>query len=125
MLASIGAGMAGIAFTLPFLGAAAEYRLHYWDADAFNHRMMYQAYLTFLLGRAQGSLRFGRVVVIGLALVIVLVLWGCIRHLRSRPLLFAKAEGVFLVALAALPMFGYLLARFVTHSIELRHVILR
>jgi len=38
---------------LPFLGAAAEYRLHYWDADAFNHRMMYQAYLTFLLGRAQ------------------------------------------------------------------------
>src|ERR1017187_2030449 len=36
MLASIGAGMAGIAFTLPFLKAAAEFRLHNWDTGAFN-----------------------------------------------------------------------------------------
>jgi hypothetical protein len=60
--------------------------------------------------------------VVSFVLLIVLGLWGCIRQPRNLPLL-PKAEAVFLILLAALPLFGYLLARFVTHTVDPRYVI--
>jgi hypothetical protein len=51
------------------------------------------------------------------------LLWGCARVMRGREERIPAAEWVLLLVLAALPFCGYLLARFVTHSIEVRYVL--
>src|SRR6185312_7941062 len=48
---------------------------------------------------------------------------ACIRRCRNRTLALPFPESVFVFGLAALPFFGFLLARFVTHSIEVRYVL--
>jgi len=58
-----------------------------------------------------------------LALLIVLVLGSCVRQMRSKALNLPDAEFVLLVTLAALPFFGFLLGRFVTHTMEPRYVL--
>ena len=50
----------------------------------------------------------------------VALVWGCWRARRADA---RSAEWVLVLALAALPFCGYLLARFVTHSIEVRYVL--
>jgi hypothetical protein len=50
--------------------------------------------------------------------------WGCARGMRGGPgLRIPAAEWVLMLVLAALPFCGYLIARLVTHSIEVRYVL--
>lgn len=57
-----------------------------------------------------------------LLLLAAFVLWLWLPLLRGK-LPLPGAEAVFVVLLAALPLFGYLLARLVTHTIEVRFVL--
>ncbi len=122
VLLSIGAGMAGMVFLLPFLKGAAGFHSHY-EAGAVSYRVNTQIYNFILLGQVAYSKNINRLLVLGLGLLIVLVLWGCIRQLRRKTLNLPDAEFVFLVTLAALPLFGFLLGHFVTHTLEPRYVL--
>jgi hypothetical protein len=127
--ASIGAGAAGVIFTVPFMRAAAEFRRHYWDIDRPYYGLSMHLYHS--LFSIYTSHAAHHVVTVGLVLLTILVivfvaavyLLGRIRLLCRKSTPFAKADTVFIIALAALPLFGYLLARFVTHTIEARFVV--
>jgi hypothetical protein len=121
VLLSMGAGMAGAVFLLPFLKGAAEYRTNY-QAATVPRLVITQSYNFILLRHSAFSTHTNHLLAIGLALLIVLVLGSCVRQMRSKTLNLPNAEFVFLVALAALPFFGFLLGRFVTHTMEPRYV---
>jgi len=121
VLLSMGAGMAGAVFLLPFLKGAAGFRSHY-QTEAVPHQAITQSYNFILLGHSAFSTHTNHLLAIGLALLIVLVLGSCVLQMRSKTLNLPDAEFVFLIALAALPFFGFLLGRFVTHTIEPRYV---
>jgi hypothetical protein len=118
---SIGAGMAGAVFLLPFLKGAAEFRANF-QPGADSHQAITQSYNFILLSHVAFSTRTNHLLAIGLALLTVLVLGGCVRLMRSKTLNLPDAEFVFLVALAALPFFGFLLG-LVTHAMEQRYVL--
>ena len=116
-------GMAGIIFALPFQKPAAEFRQHYYNGGTVSLHAVTQAYRALFIDYTHFSLRTQHVIA---ALFVVLTLvFGliCLRALRGRTLAIPAAELAFIVVLAALPFFGFLLARFFTHSIEVRYVL--
>jgi hypothetical protein len=121
MLAAIVFGMAGIVFALPFQKAAGEFRKHYYNAGAISLRAITQAYRSLFVNYTTEPLAVQRIEAVLLVAFAAAVIWLCIRRLRT--LGVTRPELVFLVALAALPLFGVALAIFVTHSIEVRYVL--
>lgn len=121
MVMAIAAGVAGILFTLPFQKSAGEFRQHYYNGGSVSGRAITQAYRSMLVDythrshNAQSSLAF----LLGGAALLFAV--SCYQMLRRRTLPFASA--VFVLTLTALPFFGFLLARLVTHSFEVRYAV--
>jgi len=122
VLMSIGAGTAGVVFLLPFLKGAAGFRNHY-EGGPVPYHVITQSYNFILLGRGVFSMKTNHLLAIVLGLFIVLVLWGCIRQLCSKTLMLLDAEFVLLITLSALPFVGFLLGRFVTHTMEPRYAL--
>lgn len=122
VLLSIGAGMAGAVFLLPFLKGASQFRANF-QPGADSHQVITHSYNFILLGHSAFSTNINHLLAIGLALIVALVLYSCFLQLRSKTLNLPNAEFVFLVTLAALPFFGFLLGRFVTHAMEPRYVL--
>ena len=120
MIAAIVAGMACIVFALPFQKAAGEFRKHYYNAGAISLRAITQAYRSLFVNYTTQPLAMQRMEAVLLVAFAVLVILLCVRRLRTA---VPRADLVFLLALAALPLFGVLLAVFVTHSIEVRYVL--
>jgi hypothetical protein len=121
VIAAIVVGMAGIVFALPFQKAAGEFRKHYYNAGAITWRAISQAYRSLFVNYTTQSLAIQRLedaLLVAFALAVILL---CTRRLRT--LALPKPELIFLLALAALPLFGVALAVFVTHSIEVRYVL--
>lgn len=121
MLAVILLGMAGIAFALPFQKAAGEFRKHYYNAGAISLRAISQAYRSLFVNYTTQPIAIQRLEDILLVLFAAAIIVLCIRRLRT--LALPQPEFIFLLALAALPLFGVALAVFVTHSIEVRYVL--
>jgi hypothetical protein len=108
---------------LPFQKAAGEFRKHYYNAGAISLRAISQAYRSLFVNYTAQPLaiqRFEAILLIVFALALIVL---CIRRLRTDPVALPTPELTFLLALAALPLFGVLLAVFVTHSIEVRYVL--
>jgi len=122
MLISLGAGMAGLVFLLPFLQGAAEFRSHYTAANV-PHQSITQTYNYLVLGQGTFSQGTNHLLAIALGLLIALVVWSCIRQRRDKTLSLPDAEFAFLLALAGLPVFVYLLGHFVTHAMEGRYAL--
>jgi hypothetical protein len=123
VIAAILIGMAGIVFALPFQKAAGEFRKHYYNAGAISLRAVSQAYRSLFVNYTTQSLGIQRledVLLVAFALAVILL---CALRLRRKTLAMPAADLVFLLALAALPLFGVALAMFVTHSIEVRYVL--
>jgi Dolichyl-phosphate-mannose-protein mannosyltransferase len=122
MLLSMGAGLAGLAFVLPFMKGAAEFRGHY-KASNVSYQSITQTYNFLVLGQGTFSERTNHLLAIGLVLVIALVLWSCIHQWRGERSRLQDAEFAFLLTLAALPVFAFLLGYFVTHTMEPRYAL--
>jgi hypothetical protein len=121
VLASIAAGAAGIAFTLPLIKAAGEFR------PSYNASLNLGDSVWVLYG-VYGELlsHFGtthRHVWVFLLLFAAVVLWLCIRQVRRGAVVLLGAEAVFLSVLIALPVFGCLLAFLVGSPVEVRFVL--
>jgi 4-amino-4-deoxy-L-arabinose transferase-like glycosyltransferase len=121
--AAILIGMACIAFALPFERSAAEFRKNYYNAGEVSYHAITQAYRSLFMNYTQASLSIQHFAAIGLVVFAALLIIGSILQLRGKDLHLPNAELVFLIVLAALPFFGFLLAFFVTHSIEVRYVL--
>ena len=123
VVAAILIGMAGIVFALPFQKAAGEFRKHYYNAGAISLRAISQAYRSLFVNYTTQPLAIQRLEAILLIVFALALIVLCIRRLRADPVALPTPEHTFLLALAALPLFGVLLAVFVTHSIEVRYVL--
>jgi hypothetical protein len=123
VLGAILLGMAGIVFTLPFQHAAGEFRKHYYNAGAISVRAVSQGYRSLFVNYTTQSLTAQRVQDVLLILFVIAVAVLCTHRLRRGSVTLNAPALIFLLALAALPLFGVLLAIFVTHSIEVRYVL--
>lgn len=116
-------GMAGIVFALPFQRAAGEFRKHYYNAGAISVRAVSQAYRSLFVNYTTEPLAVQRledVLLVAFALGLIVL---CALRLRRKTFSMPAAELVYLLVLAALPLFGVAVAMFVTHSIEVRYVL--
>ncbi|MGI4979105.1 MAG: glycosyltransferase family 39 protein, partial [Janthinobacterium lividum] len=122
VVVAVAVGSAGIVFALPFQKAAGEFRKHYYNAGGVGLHAVTQSYRALFVNYTNYSIAVQHLlgaVLVALSLLLLCALWRHFReHDRALP-----AERVFLVVLAAMPFFGFLLARFVTHSIEVRYVL--
>jgi hypothetical protein len=123
VLVSIGVGMAGFIFVLPFMRAAAEFRQHYYAAGQSGLHLILVAYRWILVEPLEASARLPHLQAICLVLLAIPLSWACIRQFRSGTLLLANAEAAFLVLLAGLPFCWYLAGRYGAHSLELHFVL--
>ena len=122
MLLSMGVGVAGIVFVIPFLKGALQFRGHY-KAGNVPYRSITRTYNFFVFGREAFDVRTNHVLALALLLLTVIVLWRCIRLWHSGSLRLPDAEFVCLLVLAALPVFVFLLGHFVTHAMEPRYAL--
>jgi len=122
MLLSLGAGLAGMVFLLPFMKGAAEFRSHY-KADNVPYQSITQTYNFLVLGQSTFSQQANHLLAILLGVLVAFVLWSSIRERRDKAIRLPEAEFVFLLTLAALPIFAYLLGHFVTHAMESRYAL--
>ena len=122
MYAAIFVGMAGFLATRPFMKAAAEFKKNYYNGGAVGLHDITRAYRSIFVDYTQ--MRDGAAACVdgGAGGVCGGAGVGMLAGDAARGLISA-AEWVLLLTLAALPFCGYLLARFVTHSIEVRYVL--
>jgi hypothetical protein len=123
VVGAICVGMAGFVGTIPFLKAAGEFKKNYYNGGGISLHDITRAYRSIFVDYTQMSMAVQHVAMMVLMGFAVALVWGCVRVMRRRAVLVPVAEWVAIGTLAALPFCGYLLARFVTHSIEVRYVL--
>jgi hypothetical protein len=121
--AAILVGMTGFLATRPFLKAAGEFRKNYYNGGSVGLHDITRAYRSIFVDYTKMPMPVQHAWMVALVVFAAGLVWGCWRVWRGRGLRIPAAEWVLLLALAALPFGGYLLARFVTHSIEVRYVL--
>lgn len=124
---SICAGMCGILILLPFAHALSPLRVNL--INDVSYHLIPHSYIWMMMGNAYLGLPVQDILtmqhILGfVAVVLLVILIGRFSRKRSSlMILLPRAEAVFLVLLAALPVFGYLLAHFVTKFIEGRYIL--
>lgn len=127
VLLSLGAGMVGTLILLPFTRALSP--IHADFMNDVSYHFITHTYLWMMLGYFDLSVPMQYILpmqhIIGLVFAVLLVVLFCefLRKRSSVTIPLPRAEAVFLVLLAALPVLGYLLAHFVTKLIEGRYVL--
>jgi hypothetical protein len=123
VIAAVGLGSAAIGFALPFQRAAGEFRKNYYNSGTVGLHAVTQSYRALFLNYTDYSMTVQHLiaaVLVMLVIALLVALWSVYRS-GAWPLLLP--ETVYLLLLAALPFAAFLLARFVTHSIETRYVL--
>jgi hypothetical protein len=127
VLLSIGTGMAGILILLPVARALSPLHAHYMSDVSYH--FITHTYLWMMLGYVDLSVPMQyivpmqHIIVLVFAVLLVVLICEFLRKRSSVTIQLPRAEVVFLVLLAALPVFGYLLSRFVTKLMEARFVL--
>jgi hypothetical protein len=122
VLAAIGVGMASILTVLPFEKAVSVYRQHYYLTEV-PLRIIPEAYPALLVAPHSLPVRENHLVLLALLVCAVLVCVALARRLRRGARTEPLHEWAALAALVLLPVFGYLLGRFVTHAVDVRYMI--
>lgn len=141
VVAAIVVGMSGMLMARPFMRAAGEFRKNYYNGGTVGLHDISRAYRTLFVDYTTLPMSIQRLWMVVLVVFAGLLVWGCWRVARESVdpayrdrtakneapnaggAVIPRAEWVLVLALAALPFCGYLLARFVTHSIEVRYVL--
>jgi hypothetical protein len=130
VVGAISLGAAAFSATLPFLKAAGEFKQNYYNGGAIGLHTITQAYRSIFVDYTRMSMPAQRVLAASLVLFAAALVLGCAHRMLERPprapqskMKIPAAEWVLVFTLAALPFAGYLLARFVTHSFEVRYVL--
>lgn len=120
MITSLAAGSAGILLVIPFMKAAKEFHTSY-GIGLLSPKQIIWAYVWTLANHPSSML--DRVLFGVLGLTLCISLWGYWRERRGKAILSYRPEDIFLLALAALPFFGFLVALFTSPVLEPRFVI--
>ena len=120
IIASLAGGSAGILLVIPFMKAAKEFHTSY-GIGLLSPKQIVWAYVWTLANHPSSML--DRVLFGVLGLTLCTSLWGYWRERRGKPILSYQPEDIFLLALAALPFFGFLVALFTSPVLEPRFVI--
>lgn len=123
MVFAIGIGSAGALLTLPFQKSAGEFRKHYYNVGKVGLHAITQSYRALLINYTQYSLRTQHILMALLVVATLIFVVAILLRFRANDPAVPLAEKAFLLVLAILPFFGFLLARFVTHSIEVRYIL--
>jgi hypothetical protein len=127
VLLSIGAGMAGILVLLPFAHALAPF--HAYVMNDVNYHFITHSYLWMMMGNADLGVPVQYIVpaqhILGIvaAVLLVIPIWGFWHKRPGLTILLPRAEAVFMALLAALPVFGYVVAHCVTKFMEGRYIL--
>ncbi len=120
VIAAIAAGAACEVFTLPFHAALARYRDHYYNVGAVDAHALVRSYRLLLLN-FQFSSAMERLSSVTLLVFLVMIVAGSLHAGRRFDL--PAPELALVLLMAALPFAGYLLAKFATHTMEVRYVL--
>ena len=123
MLASVAVGTATILLTRPFMKAAGAFKVHYYNEGSVGLRDITRAYRSLFVNYTAMPMPAQRLWAAALLVFAAALVFGCWLAWRRGIPGLSRAQWVLLVTLAALPFAGYLLALFVTHSIEVRYVL--
>ncbi len=122
LIAAIATGFIALAGILPFQPAVARFRLHYYNDAPTRPSIISSSYRYLLINYPlDGWAR--RLLLLLLSATILLAVCACIRRSRRNPDTFPTQELVLILSLTLLPAFGYILAVFVTHGMEVRYVL--
>ncbi len=129
MVGALVAGLASVAVILPFQKALLPYRQHYYTS-AVNLHNISQGYREIFLRYNGFAVPVQRLLAMMLALATLALVIAAVRVFRRGP---QRAEApdralwvglwMGLLGFAALPFFGYLFGKYVTHTMEVRYVI--
>jgi hypothetical protein len=122
VLVSIVAGMAGLVVVMPFAKALSPFRANHSDQQAANYHFITHSYLWMMVGYMSLSVPMQHLIGSSVLLLLFALVAGFIRFHSRVNLRLRHAEVVFLFALLAFPVLGYLLANFVTHFVEARYM---
>jgi hypothetical protein len=122
MLAAIVAGIASLAAALPYVSSSGEFKRHYYAGPVSAH-MLTQPYRQMLLDYTAYARPVQTMLVLLLVVVAATVALACLRVARSGQLAATRPEWVLVLLLVALPVFAFVLGKFVTHALEVRHSI--
>jgi hypothetical protein len=122
MLAALALGMAAIVFTVPYIKASGEFKKHYYAGPVSAH-MLTQPYRQMLLNYTTFPHAVQTLLQLLLVVAAVAAVASCVRLARGGHLAATQPEWAVVALLAALPLFAFVLGKFVTHALEVRHSI--
>ena len=126
LVGALTVGFASIGIVLPFQNALLPYRQHYYTS-AVNLHNITQGYREIFLRYNSFPVPVQRVLALLLVVATLSLAVAAVRLFRHKAATQDRALWVglwtALLAFAALPFFGYLFGKFVTHTMEVRYVI--
>ena len=122
ILAALILGLASVSLILPFQKALMVYRQHYYIAGVNLHDIS-QGYRELFLRYTTWPLLLQKVAAALMVILALALVYAGYQRFKRRPANEPAATWVALIAMALLPLFGYLFGRFVTHTMEVRYVI--
>ena len=122
MLTAIGAGMASLAATIPYIKASSEFKKHYY-VSAISTHMLTQPYRQMLIDYTTYPKMLQTAIVFLILLLGVGVALGLRKASRERLTTATAGDWAMIWALVLMPVFAFGLGRGVTHALEVRHSI--
>lgn len=122
IVAAIAVGMASLAATLPYVRASGEFKKHYYAGPVSAH-MLTQPYRQMLVNYTTYPKPVQTAMILILLVAALLVSWGCIQAARRYQIAANRAEWALVLLLVLMPVFAFVLGKFVTHALEVRHSI--
>lgn len=122
MVGAMVAGCAALAIDLPFAHGLKPYRTHYYISSV-SVRAVTQGYRELFVRYTTWPVAAQKVTALVMLVATLALIAAAWKRFLTRPADEPASLWAGLVALAMLPFFGFLLGRFVTHTMEVRYVI--
>jgi 4-amino-4-deoxy-L-arabinose transferase-like glycosyltransferase len=122
MASAMTAGFLDIAIDLPFQRALAPYRTHYY-INSVSIRAVSQGYRELFVRYTTWPMFVQKAIALTMVIATIALIAAAWQRFRARPVSEPAALWAGLIGFAVLPFFGFLLGRFVTHTMEVRYVI--
>jgi hypothetical protein len=123
VVVSLACGMCGLIFVVPFARGVAVFHQNYFNLKAESFVIVPRTYSMLFMDYAKYSPLVQRCIVGLIVAATAILIWSLAARARERgrDLTIPVAEAVLVGLLLGLPFVSFLLAKFVTHTIEPRH----
>jgi hypothetical protein len=120
---ALAGGVAGLAFVLPFMKAASQFKGGSYTRFVPDPHSITHSYLWLVAGGVPAGQSLQRVLLLCAVLLAGAGFWGSRRKLHEGSAPPPQAEMIYLALLAALPLFGYFVAREQSVMFQARYVV--